>query len=220
MDKLSSKTLQDLYKVLNNIENELGNLCEIKIHQLNKCYDNDSCYNNTCMICIGESPISIEIYDVIDGYEGLAGNYDYGYSSFSVKNLEKLLHKKYIEERFSGIHTCVAKNGYFHTAGICRTCNNWKSSIHYTYNFDFIVNNPDITYGSAYIKCQACDQSWENYKYYSLTVNYNNSLIYDSKQQIIAKFRLLRNNMENPPILPNNISCNKSCDTIPLNIII
>ena len=220
MDKLSQKTLKKLDDVLNDIDNEIGNLCKIKIEEINKidchCSYPPNCHCNNPLTIIGNNFISIEIYDAIDEYKELEGIYDnFGdHVHFNIKGIEQMLHKKYNNERFSGMH--IYK--YKFKCGICKKCNEWKSENNNLEYFSLSTTNDSyIKYGNNYKNCQACGISWTDCKYYSTSVNYNNLSITNNTNQLIAKFRLIRQNSNN---LNNKISSETSENIIPLTIII
>ena len=209
MNKLSLQTLTKLNDVLNDIDNDLGNLCKIDIMQLNHITFATSIHT----ISLGNTNISLEIYDAIAEYKELEGIYDNfnDHGHFNIEWLETMLHRNYNNERFSSIYTY---DTYYSQAGICKNCNEWKSdSVDVPINIPKSnMNDPHSQWGDSYDYCQACKISWTECKYYSTSVNHEDMLIYNSIKQTIAKFRLIRNTSSN---CLTDFSYN-----IPLNIVI
>jgi len=217
MNKLSQQTLLKLQNALTDIENEIGDLCKIKIKHINTSKHDTA--------TVGDINIVIEIYDAINEYTDLDGTYDrcndFCGKFNNMQVLDYILHKKYIEERFS--HLCVYagyKGNY--KAGICRKCNNWKS-VNHNVSTSFClgpgVNDPYTLSGPSYTKCQACEVSWTNCKYYLTHVNYDNLSIYNRTGKLIAKFRLIRYKLNK--LSESNINESTEISNInPLSVII
>ena len=210
MEKLSQETINELHNILNKIENEIGNVFEINLVQLDKKYD-----FFPSLLTVGSSinsNVSIEIYDAIPEYKDLECVYNNlntnKNNTFYITIIETILHQKYNEERFSSVHL-FNEYGTTYRAGICKKCN--KHEQFGEYNDPSIVHSP---YNPSYDECQACGILWNDCKYYSLSVNYDDLLIYNNYKEVIAKFRVKRQNS-----ICNN-SSNEIVDNDPLTIII
>ena len=192
MDKLleiPQETLDKLHDAVNEIENVLGHLCEIKLIQLDKHFDSH-------LLTIGGTNISLEIYDAIDEYKDLEciiANCGDNYTE-TLGKLNDKLYQKYNEERFSSICTVNSiETGYPEQVGICKKCNKGKECTYSESGYLLNINSNYLhRYGYCYDKCQICGLSWLDCKYYFLTASKKSHTIYSNKAEIIAKFRLIR----------------------------
>ena len=168
--------------------------------QLDKKYD-----STPILLTFGssiDSNVAIEIYDVISNYKDLESIYNNWntnyYDTFYITIIEDILHKKYNEERFNSMHIIEIDNE-FHQVGTCKNCNKWKhdnvTEPYYTLNsgVNYAIKIRNLNY-VPYNQCQACGILWNDCKYNYLTVDYNNLLIYNNKKEVIAKFRVIRQN--------------------------
>ena len=190
INKIPQETLDELENILSKIENAIGDIYGINLVHLDK-RKNDSDYNLLTIGNFYNSNISIEIYDSVSEYKDLDGIYNNWhesiirtYNTFNVTIIEDLLFNKHNEERFNLIHI-----DDIHYVGTCRKCNKW------------VINN---TYKSGinlaedyYYECQVCGELWSEYKYYKPLINYNNFTIYNSHDELIAKFKVTRSKSNN-----------------------